>query len=669
MKAILTFLLLFAFLIGSSTDYYVSDSDGLDADSGLTEALAWKTLSKVSATTFANGDRILFKRGDTFSGTLTVTKSSVSGSAIIYGAYGTGSKPVITSLTTMTGWVLHSTGIYKVVGANIPANCNAVTIDGIYTPMGQYPATGFNNFDSFTGRTSFVDAALTGTPNFTGAEVVIYKSNWTLDRSLVTNHTTSTVTYTSGSSYNPQSSGGYKYFFQKDIDCLLKMGDWYTDGTDFYMYFGANTPSSYLVKAGSSDHTIYQYQKHYNTFRDLVIEGGNLYGLYTAGSVGLSLINCEIKNNGQTGVTIITNGTVGGSTNTLVDSCSFTYTGGTALWINSASSTLKHSTFNYCGKYAGMGAPEGGSHYGTYFKGEGSVCEYNDFLNTGYVPINFYSNSVIIRYNLIDTYPTLGLDDGGGIYTYYGAEDTNQTGIKVYRNIVANSTANGLYPDNLSNNQEWYENIVVNVDKWAIHCNMPQSNNIHDNVAYDFGVAALDIANLSAQTTTASNTTIANNLFIQASELQGIFSLRDSRTNQTLSVPFGTSNNNTYVVDNTATNLFYNSYVLPSFHSDYYSWSAWKTFSGLESTSTYRTEDVSTLEFIYNDTREAKGFPITGVKTNLAGTTTYENSVTLQPYTSLLLLPSDPPPTPTGTRMLKHGGYILTHEGKILLTD
>lgn len=667
MKAILTFILLFIFLVGNTATYYVSDSDGVDTDSGLTEALAWKTLAKVSATTFVNGDHILFKRGDTFVGTLTVTKSSVSGSTIIYGAYGTGAKPIITSLTTMTGWVLHSTGIYKVVGANIPSNCNAVTIDGVLTPMGQYPATGFNNFDSFTGRTSFVDAALTGTPNFTGAEVVIYKSNWTIDRSLVTDHTGSTVTYTSGSSFNPQATGGYKYFFQKDIDCLLKFGDWFSDGTDFYMYFGANTPSSYLVKAGSSDHTIYQYQKNYNTFRDIVIEGGNLYGLYTAGSTGTSVINCEIKNNGQTGISVITNGTAGASTTTLVDSCSFTYTGGTGLWLNSASSSLKHSVFNYCGKYPGMGAPEGGSHYGTYFKGAGSVCEYNDFKNIGYIPINFYSDNVIIRYNILDTYPTLGLDDGGGIYTYWGIEGSYQTGIKVYRNIVANSTANGLYADNLSNYQEWYENIVVNVDKWAIHANMPQYNNFHDNVAYDFGMAAIDIANLSAQETTANNTTVANNLFIQAIPTQKIFSTRDERTNQTLSVPFGTSNNNTFVVDNSSTSIFYNSYVLPSYHTDNYTWTNWKAFTGLELTSTYRTEDISTLEFVYNDTHDAKEIAITGPKTNLSGTTVYENSVILQPYTSLLLLPYTIPPT--DKKMIIHQGNKLMYNGKLLLLN
>lgn len=627
------------FLTGRSATYYVSDTDGSDSDSGLTTALAWKTLAKVSATTFANGDNILFKRGDTFYGTLTITKSSVVGAPITYGAYGSGAKPIITSTKLLSGWVLHSAGVYKVVGAGIPTNCDVVTIDGVYTPIGQYPSTGFNTFESFTGRTSFVDAQLTGTPNFVGAEVVIYKSNWTIDRSLVTNQSTTTITYTSGSSYNPQSSGGYKYFFQKDIDCLLKMGDWYTDGTDFYMYFGANTPSSYVVRAGDAAQTIYQYQKNYNVIRDIEIQGGNAYGMYVAGSVGLSLKNCTFTNNGETGLTIITSIPTGASTNTLIDSCTVTYSGGTGMWINSASSTLKNTTFNYCGNYAGMGASGGGSHYGTYFKGAGSICEYNVLTNTGFIPINFYSDNVIIRYNKVDTYPTLGLDDGGGIYTYYGLEGSSQTGIKVYNNTVANSTANGLYADNLSNHQEWYNNVVYNVDKWGIHCNMPVSNNFHDNVIYDATLASVDVANLTAQTTTASNSLFLDNVFIQKTAAQKIFSLRDERTNQTLTVPFGISNNNMIVVDSLASLLFYNSYVLPSYHTDSYQWANWKSFTGLETSSTLVKYDVADLVFLYNDTKEAAPYAITGTKKDLSGTV-YETSVTLQPFTSILLIPT-----------------------------
>jgi len=59
------------------------------------------------------GDRILFRRGDTFYGSLNITKSGEAGLPITIGAYGTGDKPVITGFTTVTGWANEGNGIYS----------------------------------------------------------------------------------------------------------------------------------------------------------------------------------------------------------------------------------------------------------------------------------------------------------------------------------------------------------------------------------------------------------------------------------------------------------------------------------------------------------------------------------------------------------------------------
>lgn len=617
--------------------YYIKNS-GNDANTGLSDAQAW-TFAKLASFTPVNGDTILFNRGETFIGSLDLRKSSVSGSVITYGAYGSGAKPIITSLKTLTGWTLHSAGIYKISGGIIPENCDIVTINDVSTPMGQFPQTGWNQFETFTGRASFVDNQLTGTPNFTGAEVVIKKSNWTIDRGAVTNHTTNTVTYTSGSSNNPQSSGEYKYFFQKSLNCLLKFGDWYSDGTTFYMYFGANSPDSYTIKAGGSDYTVYLYQKNYNKLENLQIEGGNLYGVYFAGSVAFSMVSCDIKNCGLTGITGLTSIPLGSSTNTLIDSCTIKHVGGSGAWINSASSHITDTTFEDCGEFAGHGDAGGGSHYGIYIKGAGTITEYNTFNRIGYIPINFYSNDSIIRYNKISNYPLLGLDDGGAIYSYYGIEDTLQSGIKVYNNIIQNSSGNGLYPDNLSNNQEWYNNTVIAISKWPIHCNMPQINSIHDNTVFGCGVAGIDLSNLLAQATKASSTTIASNTFVQTATGQKMISLRDERnTNDILN--FGTSNGNKFIVDNATDSLFYNvhgsSASLP-YVAISYNFTDWKTLTGDESTSALSVETLSKISIIYNDSKTEQTIALAESKIDLTGTV-YANTITLQPFTSKVLI-------------------------------
>lgn len=651
-KFIYTLVLLLFFLYGNSATYYVSESGGNDSNTGLSTSLAWKTLSRVNSATLLSGDKVLFKRGDTFVGTLIPPKSAISGSPVTYGAYGTGAKPIITSMTTLTGWTLHSGKIYKVTG--IPANCDVVTVDGVSVSMGKYPQNGENTFESYSSITSITDNQLTGSPSWTGAEVVIWKSNWTIDRGPITNHTTTTLTYTSGSTYTPQSSGGQKYYIQRSLSTLTYTGAWYCDGSNFYMYFDGNNPNSYVVKAGSADYTVSVSSKNYNIVRDVEIQGGNLAGIYVNASASFHFKNSTLKNSGLLGINAI-----GGSTVTTIDSCSISYINGTGIYLISNSSYIGHTTIDRCGKFAGMGGSSGNSHFGLYSKGTNNITEYNTVTNTGYIPIYWVSSGAICRYNIVDTYPTLLLNDGGGIYTFESV--TPQTLKRCYRNIIANSTANGLYSDGVANNVEFYENTVYNVDKWGIHMNEPVNNNVHDNTFYDFGLAGIDVTNQYIFGSPAgSGNTVSNNLLIQASSGQIFYSLQDDQTNNVLT--FGISNTNTFVADNAATTVFYNRYVTPSWHSTYYTFADWKTLTGFESSGSYISKDLTTLEFIYNDTHAIKPFTITGVKTNITGTTTYTGTIYLDPYTSLLLLPSALPYSNVlrfGTKLPKYGTKLI----------
>ena len=84
--------------------YYVDATNGDDSRSGTSQDQAWKTLSKVntefSAGTFEPGNRILFKRGQTWAITNVrnnlkpVGSSGSPGNYIYIGAYGTGNNPV-----------------------------------------------------------------------------------------------------------------------------------------------------------------------------------------------------------------------------------------------------------------------------------------------------------------------------------------------------------------------------------------------------------------------------------------------------------------------------------------------------------------------------------------------------------------------------------------------
>jgi hypothetical protein len=71
----------------------------------------------------------LFKRGDTWYGTITVKASGTSASPITYGAWGTGANPVISGFTTVTGWTNEGGGIYS-KPLSVESNPDIVTING-----------------------------------------------------------------------------------------------------------------------------------------------------------------------------------------------------------------------------------------------------------------------------------------------------------------------------------------------------------------------------------------------------------------------------------------------------------------------------------------------------------------------------------------------------------
>ncbi|MFZ7947070.1 OmpL47-type beta-barrel domain-containing protein [Neobacillus sp. 19] len=75
--------------------YYVDATNGDDANDGLSQQSPWKSLEKVSSTTFQPGDKILLKSGEKWTGSLHPLGSGTAEKPIILDKYGEGSKPLI----------------------------------------------------------------------------------------------------------------------------------------------------------------------------------------------------------------------------------------------------------------------------------------------------------------------------------------------------------------------------------------------------------------------------------------------------------------------------------------------------------------------------------------------------------------------------------------------
>jgi hypothetical protein len=138
----------------SQTTYFVDAINGSDGNSGKSSTLAWKTLSKVNGSAYLPGDIIAFKRGQMWVGGIIVPSSGISGSPITYGAYGTGSNPIITTRDTLKKGKIPSTwsqsGLSNVWATKnaFSGNISRIWLNGMEVPIALNTA-GVNSTNRF----------------------------------------------------------------------------------------------------------------------------------------------------------------------------------------------------------------------------------------------------------------------------------------------------------------------------------------------------------------------------------------------------------------------------------------------------------------------------------------------------------------------------------------
>jgi parallel beta-helix repeat protein len=82
-------------LPGTGPNYYVDDVNGNDGNNGTSEATAWRSVEKAGAITLSPGERLLFRRGGVWAGTLKIQESGAGGMPVVVASYGDGPLPII----------------------------------------------------------------------------------------------------------------------------------------------------------------------------------------------------------------------------------------------------------------------------------------------------------------------------------------------------------------------------------------------------------------------------------------------------------------------------------------------------------------------------------------------------------------------------------------------
>ena len=214
MKALLfsiSFLISLALSIaqGHAANYHFSVEKGDDSRSfsqAQNSETPWKSIQKLNAvfSSLKPGDKILFRRGETFFGAILMNNSGSTSNPITIGAYGSGENPVITGFVNLTNWKSIGNGIYESNHAQLKANTvNMVAFDEKNREMGRYPNSDNSNKGYLTYESSswnsVTDKELSSWPNWTGAEIVVRKIYWILDRHKITSHSGNSIKYASNS--------------------------------------------------------------------------------------------------------------------------------------------------------------------------------------------------------------------------------------------------------------------------------------------------------------------------------------------------------------------------------------------------------------------------------------------------------------------------------------
>lgn len=410
---------------GMATIYYVSPT-GSDSNNGTSQSSPWQSIARVNqiASSLQPGDKVLFQKGGTYRGKLTISSNGNASSYIEIGAYGSGARPVISGSVAVTNWTVHSGNIWRAAMAQAPKQ---VYVNGQLMTIARFPNTGWLRVDQGTS-TSLTDSDLDQANGYwNGATAVIRTTNWSYDTAYVTGFTNSVLTHTSTG--NNLQSYRWGYFLRNKLALLDAPGEWFYDSAagQLYLWCPSNAnPGNALVEASVLDNGIYvSYQRHHIRVDGVHLKHQTDAALRLSGSTQLEAMNCTFSDTWQA---IRSTGSQQDFHHLTIER---TY--GTAVYLMDDNSSFTNNTLQDIALVPGLGEKDWG-YFGLRCTGSNMTVTGNRLTNIGYIGMVIEKNTLVER-NVITTALAI-LNDGGGI-----AFD-NADGLIVRDNIVRDLTGN-----------------------------------------------------------------------------------------------------------------------------------------------------------------------------------------------------------------------------------
>ncbi|MBD0327797.1 MAG: right-handed parallel beta-helix repeat-containing protein, partial [Pyrinomonadaceae bacterium] len=427
------------------------------------------------------------------------------------------------------------------------------------------------------------------------------------------------------------------------------------------MYFGAQNPAAYSVKASGAgvENLVNLVATGYINFDNLAFAGANAHAFYLDRAAYIQITNCDISFSGINGISLL-NGT---SYNITVRHCSITHTNNDAIYANNGTYwTIENNVIRNTGVVRGMGQSGDGQYNAIHYVSSNSVVQYNEIKNTGYIGIHFIGSNTVIKNNFIDSF-CLVKSDGGGIYTYdyetgsnrkvignivgHGLGDRN--GVKGDPNDPTGGWVHGIFMDGNSGNVTIEGNTSFNNAYSGLWFGSSKNMQASNNLFYNNTTTQVKLVDTDSS---LSNVNITGNMLVARDSIQLGISIETRGLYN-----FGTLDNNYYCrplyePQGISTGGYPNApysfanypgggFVQPPDHR-FYSLDQWQALSGRDMNtkkSPATIDDLQKMRFEYNAAGTAKQVALDGTYVDVRGQS-YSGSLTLAPYSAVVLLRS-----------------------------
>jgi len=420
-------VLLAAPAFATNTAYYVDATNGSDSNNGTSQATPWKTLGKVNATTFSQGDSILLRAGQQWIEQLNPKGSGVAGNPITIGAYGDGPRPYIDGRNVAGGG---SGG-----AAVLLQNVSYWTISGLEVVNDN----GKNNIGTVNSPGANRSGILVNNTSGTGKHGITIINNYV--------HDVNGCSVCSGA--NPQTNGGIAVLADAMNGLSNGASSW--EGVQILDNIVENVGRTGIVFNDYSTGFLFYLVSQDALSKNLTISGNRLKNIDSDGIIVSGSINNMIDHNVVDGAGLVT---VSGSSEPGSVGMFVAKTTNSVMQYNEVSGVQTHVV--------------DGEAYDIDLLTSNTVVQYNyshdneggAFLLMGG---NFSGTGGVVRYNL-------SVNDAYGANGVFTLSSGLMSGVNIYNNtvyIAPGLNAHPTYQEGWSgdNNNSWYfrNNVIVNL--------------------------------------------------------------------------------------------------------------------------------------------------------------------------------------------------------------